>query len=166
MKIDTYIVKISIHTSSEGRIGPFTVVNDITVVLTYVSNGPEWWTKEFNLSINNCIVLLAQIWSIYNNTCMIIVYQGLCCHSENFISDLNDDVMKLKHFPRYWSFVRGIHQSPVNSPHKGQWSKVLIFSLICAWTNGSANNRGAGDLKCQGTNYDVNVMRPLVALQP
>ena len=24
-------------------------------------------------------------------------------------------------FPRYWPFVRGIHRSPVNSPHKDQW---------------------------------------------
>ena len=32
-----------------------------------------------------------------------------------------DDVIKSKHFPRYWPFVRGIHRSPVNSPHKGQW---------------------------------------------
>ena len=30
----------------------------------------------------------------------------------------HDDVIKWKHFPRYWSFVRGIHRSPVNSPHK------------------------------------------------
>ena len=28
---------------------------------------------------------------------------------------------KWKHFPRYWPFVRGTHQSPVNFPHKGQW---------------------------------------------
>ena len=26
----------------------------------------------------------------------------------------------VKHFPGYWPFVQGIHQSPVNSPHKGQ----------------------------------------------
>ena len=26
--------------------------------------------------------------------------------------------------------------SPVNSPHKGQWRGVLMFSLICAWTKG------------------------------
>ena len=25
-----------------------------------------------------------------------------------------------KLFRRYWSLVRGIHRSPVNSPHKGQ----------------------------------------------
>ena len=30
----------------------------------------------------------------------------------------HDDVIKWKHFPRYWPFVRGIHRSPVNSPHK------------------------------------------------
>ena len=33
---------------------------------------------------------------------------------------IHDDVIKWKHFPRYWPFVRGIHRSPVNSPHKGQ----------------------------------------------
>ena len=48
----------------------------------------------------------------------------------------HDDVTKWKHFPRYWCFVRGIHRSPANSPHKGQWRGTLTFSLICAWTNG------------------------------
>ena len=32
----------------------------------------------------------------------------------------HDDVIKWKHFQRYWTFVRGIHRPPVNSPHKGQ----------------------------------------------
>ena len=44
----------------------------------------------------------------------------------------HDDLIKLKHFPRYWPFVWGIHWSPVNSPHKGQWRGALMFSLICA----------------------------------
>ena len=43
--------------------------------------------------------------------------------------------IKLKHFPRYWPFVRGIHRSPVNSTHKGRWPWVLMFSFICTWTN-------------------------------
>ena len=42
------------------------------------------------------------------------------------------DVIKWKHFPRYWPFVRGIHRSPVNSQHKGQWRGGLMFPLICA----------------------------------
>ena len=29
----------------------------------------------------------------------------------------------------------GIHRSPVNSPHKGQWRGALMFSLICVWRN-------------------------------
>ena len=33
----------------------------------------------------------------------------------------HDDVIKWKHFPRYWPFVRGIHRLSVNSPNKGQW---------------------------------------------
>ena len=39
----------------------------------------------------------------------------------------HDDVIKWKHFPRYWPFVWGIHRSPVNSPHKGQWRGALMF---------------------------------------
>ena len=41
------------------------------------------------------------------------------------------DVIKWKHFSRYWPFVRGIHRSPVNSLHKGQWREALVFYLIC-----------------------------------
>ena len=70
----------------------------------------------------------------------------------------HDDVTKWKHFPRYWSFVRGIHWSPVNSPHKGQWRGTLIFPLICASINGWVSNRDAGDLRRYGAHYDVTVM--------
>ena len=44
----------------------------------------------------------------------------------------HDDVIKWKYFPHYWPFVRGIHRSPVKSPHKGQWGGALMLSLICA----------------------------------
>ena len=39
----------------------------------------------------------------------------------------NDDVIKWKYSPPYLPFVRGIHRSPVNSPHKGQWRGALMF---------------------------------------
>ena len=42
---------------------------------------------------------------------------------------MHDDVIKWKHFPRYWPFVQRIHRSPVNSPHKGQGRGALIFSF-------------------------------------
>ena len=53
----------------------------------------------------------------------------------------HDGVIKWKHFP-----------------HKGQWHGALMFSLICAWINGWANNREAGDLRRHRVNYDVIVM--------
>ena len=58
----------------------------------------------------------------------------------------------------YWPFVWGIHQSPLDSPHKGQWCGGLMFYLICAWTNSWANNWGAGDLRCNLAHYEVTVM--------
>ena len=70
----------------------------------------------------------------------------------------HDDVIKWKHFPRYWPFVRGIHRSPVNSPHKGQWRGALMFSLMCVWINGWVNNREAGDLRHYRAHHDVTVM--------
>ena len=72
--------------------------------------------------------------------------------------ELHDDVIKWKHFPRYWPFVRGIHRSPVNSPHKGQRRGALMLSLICIWINGWINNREAGDLRRYRAHYDVIVM--------
>ena len=74
----------------------------------------------------------------------------------------NDDVIKWKHFPRYWPFVGGIHRSPVNSPHKGQWRGALMFYLICAWINGWVNKREAGGLRRHRAHYDVIVICCLI----
>ena len=57
----------------------------------------------------------------------------LACGSVSISITPHDDVIKWKHFPRHWTFVRGIHRSPVNSPHKGHWRGALLFSLICAF---------------------------------
>ena len=91
---------------------------------------------------------------------MFIEYFISCCH--NFYLGgqqypVHDDVIKWKHFPRYWPFVWGIHRPLVYSPHNGQWCWALMFSLICAWINGWLNHE-AGDLRCHHTHYDVIVM--------
>ena len=72
-----------------------------------------------------------------------------CCSSCSNIKDINNlDFIVIKwkltprepsdawwkHFLCYWPFVQGIHWSLVNSPHKGQWRRALMFSLICALT--------------------------------
>ena len=73
----------------------------------------------------------------------VIIYQ---CRKRNVGFLSLDDVIKWKHFPRFWPTVRGIHRSPVNSPHKGQWRGALIL-FICAWLNGWVNIREAGEVR-------------------
>ena len=87
--------------------------------------------------------------------CVILKYIFL---SHIQTQNTHDDVIKWKHFPRNWPFVREIHRSPVNFPHKGQWRGALMFSLIYAWINDWVNNREAGDLRRQQGHYDVIVM--------
>ena len=70
----------------------------------------------------------------------------------------HDDVIKWKHFPRYWPFVRRIHRSPVNSQHKGQWRGALMSSLVCTWIKSWVNNPNAGDLRRHRAHCDVSVM--------
>ena len=72
----------------------------------------------------------------------------------NVLSRPHNDVIKWKHFPRYWYFVRGIHRSLVNSPHKGQWRGAFLIGWINSWVN----NCGAGDLRHHHAHYDVIVM--------
>ena len=64
----------------------------------------------------------------------------------------HDDVIKWKHFPHYWPFVREPSQRPVTR------SSDVFFDLCLnnVWTN----NRDAGDLRCHHAHYDIIVMYP------
>ena len=107
-------------------------------ILNWIDLSPCWdWNKS---------VLVKEV---------LVVYW---CDWVANISPFNDDVIKWKHFPRNWPFVRGIHRSPVKSPHKGQWRGALMFSLICVWINGWVNDREAGDLRRYRAHYDVTVI--------
>ena len=87
-------------------------------------------------------------------------------HSDNNTLH-HDGVIKWKHFPHHWSFVWGIHRSPVNSRYKGHWRGALMFSLICARINDWVNNREAGDLRRYRTHYNIIVMMlPLLRTWP
>ena len=57
-----------------------------------------------------------------------------------------------------FSTLPALHWSPVNSPHKGQWHRALIFSLIYAWTKSWVNNWNDGDLRRIRAHYHVTVM--------
>ena len=86
-------------------------------------------------------------------TKLVIYKHNVGCRIRN-----HDDVIKRKHFPRYWPFLWGIHRWPVNSPHKDQWRGTLMFSLICTRINGWVNNREAGDLRRHRAHFDVIAM--------
>ena len=65
---------------------------------------------------------------------------------------------QMETFSALLAICAGIRRSPVNSPHKGQWRGMLVFSLICVWINGWVNNREAGDWRRYRAHYDVTVM--------
>ena len=114
---------------------------DVVLIYSQLCSTPlyiGWWY---------CLGWLFMLWSFSGSVLYIRTY-----------SKIYDDVIKWKHFPRNWPFVREIHRSPVNFPHKGQWRGALMFSLIYAWINDWVNNREAGDLRRQHGHYDVIVM--------
>ena len=71
-------------------------------------------------------------------------------------------MMKSSNGNIYWPFVRGIHQSLVNSPHKGQWRGALMFSFICVWINIWVKNHEVVDLRCYRVHHDVTVMYHII----
>ena len=52
--------------------------------------------------------------------------QHIITWAPGIIIDIHD-VIKWKHFPRYWAFVRGIHRSPADSTYKAQWRGAMVF---------------------------------------
>ena len=71
---------------------------------------------------------------------------------------------QMETFSALLAICAGNSPSPVNSPHKGQWRRALMFSLICAWINGWINNGDAGDLRSHRAHYDVIIMYSFVVI--
>ena len=115
------------------------------------------------LKINHVSLQILLPIIIYGAIDNLSLFEIIACRRVGAIWSPHDVVIKWKHFPRYWPFVRGIHRSPVNSPHKGQWRGALMFSLICTRINGWVNNGKAGDLGRHRAHYDVTVMTSNVA---
>ena len=124
---------------------------------------------DISLSRDNCQIglkLCGKFCSLIQNDCKPILLlqarMGLCDFSLRSLrlvwKIFHDDVIKWKHFPRYWPFMRWVHLSPVNSPHKGQWCGALMYSLIWTWIYSWINNGEAGDLRRHRTHYDVTAM--------
>ena len=117
------------------------------------------WKSWQTVWVNIVDIRVSMVW-----LCLICSKSHFKCRW--YLNCLHDDVIKWKHFPRYWPFVRRIHRSPVNSLHKGQWRGALMFTLICVWINGCVNNRAAGDLGRYCAHYGVTVMITSPAANP
>ena len=70
-----------------------------------------------------------------------------------------DDVIKWKYFPRYWSFVRGIHRSPVKFPiTKANDAELWCFLWSVPEQTVKKTLETPSDLRGHRTHYDVTVM--------
>ena len=126
----------------------------VTWLQTYFSKSIHGFGR---LSMRMCLSHSSEA-ALHRRIQCCYLWVGLLFCSFNELESGHDDVIKWKHFPGYWPFVRGIHRSPVKSPHKGQWRGALMFTLICARINSWVNNREAGDLRRYPGHYDVTVM--------
>ena len=67
------------------------------------------------------------------------------------------DVIKWKHFPCCWPFVRGIHCHRWIPIRKASDAELWYF----LWTNIWVHNQDAGDLRRHRAHYDVTVMHTI-----
>ena len=116
----------------------------------YASARGHWVKGETVVDISG------ELWMLYR--CSTTLWLWLESTTSFIMVEISLWRHQMEKNPRYWPFVRGIHRSPVNSPNNGQWRRALMFSLICAWANGRANTRDAGDLRRHRAHYDVTVM--------
>ena len=127
---------------------------------TLMSNYSSWLLicRCSVLNLHNTVVKHHTVFIILVNLRSINItssHRGQMTHiCVRKLDQFNDEVIKWKHFPRNWPFVRGIHKS--------QWRWALMFSLIYVWINDWVNNREARDLRRYPTHYDVIVMFDLV----
>ena len=97
-----------------------------------------WWRQFYpeggslHTKLRKCISIITELHQ---------TYQPSTSNKPTTTEPNYDDVIKGKTFPRYWPFVLGIHRSPMDSPDKGQLHRGIMFSLMCARTNGSKHTR-------------------------
>ena len=132
----------------------------------YIDN---WWHRKVRTS-----EVLSR-WALLPDCCQSSVFpitniqKGLLCFvlfwlQYHFLLDSvmvmpsHDDVIKWKHFPRTGPLCRvfpGHHWIPLT---KASDAELWCFLWSAPWINGSANNRGAGDLRRHRAHYGVILM--------
>ena len=94
----------------------------------------NWCSKAYFKALWQ-IKIYQNYWGTANKSITSMTGKHICSDVQGYMQNAHDDVIKWKHFPRYWSFVQGIHRSLVNSPHKGiVLFHHLFFDLfLVAW---------------------------------
>ena len=91
------------------------------------------WSIDYKTTLNRFfqfkLLIYFNVQLATNGSELLSVPSMLLMFKTKNTSVNHDDVIKWTIFPRYWPFVRGIHRSPVNSPHKGQWHGATMFCL-------------------------------------
>ena len=88
---------------------------------TFCISGPLWANPQITRSKK---VKSWTYWSLGRHVRLeagdyIIIIILWVSKRRDFYSNCHDDVIKWKHFSRYWPFVMGIQWLPVDSSHKG-----------------------------------------------
>ena len=108
-----------------------------------------------------CHVLTQYFCWIFCHTLAQEIYVCIvfCCYFVTvWFYECHDDVIKWKHFSWIGPFVKGIHRSPVDSPHKASSAELWCFLWPAPEKKGWANNRDVGDSRRHRANYDDTVM--------
>ena len=105
------------------------------------------WSRKFNLKLSSCLTI-----------------------ERGVVSAENIDVStwwryQIEPFFRVTCLCEGNPPVTGGFPSHNQWRGALTFSLICAGTNGWANNRDAGDLRRHHVHYDVTIMNKRILKQ-
>ena len=107
----------------------------------------------------SCVTHVFCLWLIHFLVMELIFFPEMTARSIEY----HDAVITWKHSPRYWPFVRGIHQSPVNSPHKTQWRGALMSSLICAWINVSSSSSNFISRRIQQNTFHMHNIYKIIS---
>ena len=88
------------------------------------------WSMDWGLT-NNFATLVTKLLCHVGWPISVTWHKFLKCmdNTVDWVS-LHNDVIEWKHFPCYCPFVRRMHRSPVDYPHKGRWRGALMFSLM------------------------------------
>ena len=132
------VVNVSL---SGGSLGYWKACNDFKRYCTLPYCGHVVVTKQCTSGYLSVLIAECRRHEVYRRLTSFDIFYCVKIHKDRIHqrpSKLfsHDGVIKWKHLPSYWPFVRGIHRSPVNFPHKGQWRRALMLHLTCDWING------------------------------